>query len=278
MVIVSLHCQMGNQMFQYAFAKAISKEKRTFFLTYLGNKNHPFKLNYFKLNIFTRLVYSSLLVTNLHQIWCRLLKRYFLKTFVDDNWNIGIEQKNNSYYVGYFQSVFYFKSIVKEIKNHFKIKQKYVDEFILKYHKCISQNKIIVIHVRRTDYLDVTIDGFGLTNISLPIDYYNKVLASIEDIEKYEIYFVGDDIDSIKNDFGVKKNYHFEVNSPIIDFQLIQHANIAIIANSTFAWWASFLRINKDNKVFAPNYWLGYGIKEVFPVGIVCDDFQWVDF
>jgi len=277
MIIVSLHCQMGNQMFQYAFAKAIAHKKHICFLTYLGNKNHPFKLNYFRLNIPTQIVYKYSWITTLHQLWCRFLKRYFFPTIIDDNWKIGIKLQNNAYYVGYFQSPFYFKDIIPIIKKEFAIKKEYVSEFNLKYQDILSHNKIIVIHIRRTDYLEVAINESEETDISLPLHYYHKVMSLIQDIEHYKIYFIGDDMDSIKSSFGYKNNYYFETNSPIIDFQLIQHADISIIANSTFAWWAAFLRINNKSTVFAPNYWLGHKEKKTFPAGIKCDDFQWID-
>ena len=93
----------------------------------------------------------------------------------------------------------------------------------MKYQDILSHNKIIVIHIRRTDYLEVAINESEETDISLPLHYYHKVMSLIQDIEHYKIYFIGDDMDSIKSSFGYKNNYYFETNSPIIDFQLIQH-------------------------------------------------------
>ena len=53
----------------------------------------------------------------------------------------------------------------------------------------------------------------------------------------------------------------------IIDFQLLLNADVAIIANSTFSWWAAYLNPNIQ-KVFLPRDWLGFRINKLLPPGI----------
>lgn len=112
----------------------------------------------------------------------------------------------------------------------------------------------------------------------MPFEYYRKALDSIEGIENYKVLFIGDDVESVKNEFGHEYNHSFESNPAIIDFQLIQHADIAIIANSTFAWWAAYLSQKPNAKIIAPEYWLGYKVKKEYPVGIRTDKFKWIKF
>ena len=113
-------------------------------------------------------------------------------------------------------------------------------------------------------------------DISLPMEYFKKRLEAIENIENYKVIFVSDDIEHVKEFFTIKSNYMFSNNSEIIDFQLIQNADISIISNSTFAWWACYLSI-KDNIVYAPKNWFGFKIGVEHPRGIMTDKFIWCD-
>ncbi|MBP1639426.1 MAG: alpha-1,2-fucosyltransferase [Bacteroidetes bacterium] len=279
MILVSLHCQMGNQMFQYAFARVAAKELNTGFLPFVSNSYYPFKLNYFELDIVTRLIYSQRRIAKQFKRICRRLRKYvFKETITDNDWQVGIKLKNNTYYDGFFQSDVYFDQQENLIKKAFTVKKKYTKEFEIIYTKLIQNRKIIVVHVRRSDYDIVEFDGLGGPGIALPMIYYKKALSMITDISQYQVLFVGDDINYIKSHFDQKPNYHFETNSPIIDFQLIQHADIAIIANSTFAWWAAYLNQKENSRIIAPEYWLGHKVKKLFPAGIKTDKFEWIEF
>lgn len=279
MIIVSLHCQMGNQMFQYAFAQATAKRLYTFFLPFQSNYYYPFKLNYFELDWFTRLVYAHPKIRNQYHRVCRKLIKYYAKKLVSiDDSTILDEFSNKSYFDGFFQSDVYFQHIDKKIRQSFSIKKKYQNQFKQKYDSLFKENKVVVVHIRRADYLEVEFDGLGGQGVALPMAYYLKALDGIEDKEKYQILFVSDDIESVKSDFGSVSNFHFESNAAIVDFQLIQHADIAIIANSTFAWWAAYLSKKKNSRIIAPKYWLGYKVKKEYPAGIETSKFEWVSF
>ena len=279
MIFVSLKCQMGNQLFQYAFGVAIAKKLHSIWFPFLNSSYYPFKLEYFELDPFTRFLFANQKIAHFYTRVCRnVIRRVPIKQITDLEWQPLSQLQNCCYYDGFFQSEKYFEIYDAIIKKRFRIKKHYQYAFKEKYEHFFSNNKIIVIHIRRTDYTVAEYESLGGPGVALPTSYYFKALQNIQNVQEYAIIFVGDDLTSIQKDFGHIANARFEKNDPIIDFQLIQHADISIIANSTFAWWAAYLTQNENSRIIAPEYWLGYKLKKTYPAGIRTDKFEWLAF
>lgn len=293
MIGVLAQGRMGNQMFQYAFGFIAAKKLNTTFFLYNPNSLHYFKLNpefannkelykkYTKRKFFKRscVPFPKLTSPNFNKEYYAWGVRKDLVSWpnqVGGNNFLLKELKDDVVYDGYFQSDKYFISYETEVKNMFALKEQYVNEFEAK-KKSLSAKKYIAIHIRRTDYINYGGEELGGYNMTLPVEFYKKSLASINNLNEYNVVFVSDDIDFVKKEFGEHSNYYFESNSEIIDYQILLNADKLIIANSTFSWWAAWLNTKADLEVFAPKYFLGFKVNQYYPAGIEVEKWNWID-
>lgn len=271
MVGVEFKGRLGNQLFQYVFLKYL-KQQRQGLLYFFPNPHHAYLERYFELENQDNLLLGS----KAYSAITRFLPYIFrLKDVFFQNWISPkpFNVKNFSYYKGYYQTAYYFEHLKKPIM--LTLKSKYTEEFIIKYGELFNSHKTIVVHIRRTDY--VNYGERRKRDISLPLEYFKKRLEAIENIENYKVIFVSDDTDKVKEVFKTQSNFIFSNNSEIMDFQLILNADVSIISNSTFAWWAAYLNPKKNKKVYAPKDWFGFRIGREHPKGIMTDKFIWCD-
>jgi hypothetical protein len=265
MVGVKFNGRLGNQLFQYIFLLYL-KSRDNSKIYFFPNPHHAYFSKYFELGTWHNLTLGS----KPYSIIARVLPKVlgFKDVYVHNFFSPKDHTPSQfTIYNGYFQSDFYVKQLPDRLLP--VIKKQYQAQFEEKFGKTFRNNKTVVVHIRRTDYL-----SYGKRDISLPIDYFKKQLFSIENLHEYQVYFVSDDMDFVKKEFPHRENYVFSSNSEIIDFQLIMNADVAIISNSTFAWWAAYLS-PKDNFVIAPKNWFGFRIGREHPKGIMTDRFTW---
>lgn len=270
MIGVKFDGRLGNQLFQYVFLKYLKQRKKTG-TVFFTNPHHAYIQKYFDLEDNDNILLASKFYSAITRFLPSLLQ---LKQIYIHNWVIPKEfiLTDWSVYVGYFQSDYFYNQLKN--KPAFNIKQQYQNEFEALYGELFRENKIVVVHIRRTDYMN-----YGerrKRDISLPMAYFQKRLNAIERLQDYKVIFVSDDINHVKQVFPPQPNYIFSENNEIIDFQIIQNADISIISNSSFAWWASYLS-PKKNIVYAPKNWFGFKINAEHPRGIMADKFIWCD-
>ncbi|GGM87202.1 alpha-1,2-fucosyltransferase [Dyadobacter beijingensis] len=267
MVGVYFTGRLGNQLFQYYFLLYL-KTRNPRLTYFFPNPHHAYLSKYFDLGTYHDLTLGSKLYSGLTRTIPKFVK--FTPVYVHNFFSPKeFTPKNGQMYYGYYQSDFYLKHLPAGTLP--KLKPAFEKAFDEQYGSVFRENKTVVVHIRRTDYL-----SYGKRDISLPVEYFQKQLASVDNLDAYQVFFVSDDMEFVKKAFPARDNFFFVSNAEIIDFQLIMHADIAIISNSTFAWWAAYI-CKKKNHVIAPKNWFGFRIGREHPKGIMTDRFEWRD-
>jgi len=125
----------------------------------------------------------------------------------------------------------------------------------------------VAVHVRRGDY--VFNSNAAAVHGVCSLDYYEKALTAVrQKLGVPHVYLFSDDLDWAQRELplqGVKvtavDSSQLEIPSlaDLADFDLMRHCNHAVIANSSFSWWAAFLLQTPESLVIAPRQWFVEG-------------------
>lgn len=286
MICVKVSGGLGNQLFQYAFGRAIAKDNNEELFIDISDYSvsgniRKFELGNFKTSnyriISSRKVAGSLYfrypsITFLFFAFCNY---FFNRIKVIEESAIDEIKYNNKdgglyYYNGYWQSEKYFKSVLTEIKEELELK--FSPD--LKMRTIFKENKTIVIQIRRGDYLKYAKDSSG-RDLVLPIDYYKRALLGIENFKSYKIFIMSDEPGRISQEWtDLPENAIICANDHYLDFWMICNSDIAIISNSSFGWWGAYLNKKADKKIFIPQYWFGRYEKKWLPEGIYVENWN----
>jgi len=269
MIITKITGGLGNQMFQYAIAKAIANKKSD--ILKLDISFYPkqilrkYELN--KFNIKGEIATNDEVIglAGNENFWFKVKRKLGLnaerpKSYFAEKWiarfdNAVFDFEKDIYLEGYWQNEEYFRDIRGEILKDFTLKSDISDEanFFL---KDIKNSQSVSLHVRRGDYVQNihTNSVHGTCNL----EYYQKATKYIEEnVEKPTFYIFSDDIAWCKENFRILRNKVFVDNtkSAFDDLELMKNCKHNIIANSTFSWWGAWLNENDKKIVLAPKVW-----------------------
>lgn len=248
---------LGNQMFQYAFAKNLSKICNVDLeldLSFLIRRDMPpdFIYRNYDLDIFN--IQENL--TYKEKNYIRIMEPHFhfsnefytyIKNILKSGKSISLD--------GYWQSPKYFKESEELIRKSFEFKNKIInDNIFLELIKKIQNSNSVMINIRRTDYLNNDFHGV------MGSEYINSAKNIINSKINNPKYFIfSDDINWCNENLK-------DGNSEIVDhkfsglkfssyLQLMSTCYNFIIPNSTFAWWSVYLNNNPNKYVVAPKKW-----------------------
>lgn len=273
-IIVKLNGGLCNQLFQYAFARALSERlKKEFrlditpFSTYY--KADPYGLSKFNIkeniagdsdmcgfvwlrkhNKFFNFAYNRLRFKKILYPWY-----YLEKTFTYDP---GVFLSKASYYEGFWQSEKYFKNIGDELRKEITLKTP-LSAHSQNILKKIQETNSVSLHVRRYASEHIT-PWHGLCSI----EYYIKAISRIVALSPSPHFFIFSDnypwvtenflpvFKSLGYPFTLVEN---DNNKNGEDLMLMSRCKHYIIANSSFSWWGAWLNPKKDKVVIAPQKW-----------------------
>jgi hypothetical protein len=276
MVVVKLMGGLGNQMFQYAFAKKLALKNNTslkidlsFLLDRSPRENFVFRdydLDIFNLEV--DFINAEELMNFKSKkersfIDYLLLKASKPQTVFLDEKNFHFEKANvideeNAYLSGYWQTEKYFSDIESQIRKDFEFKYS-LSAFENELNNQINGTNSVCVNFRRTDFVDVkgSAETHGLTEMS----YYKRAVELIsKQIDNPHFYIFSDDIewckDNVKIDFPITfVDHSYKGHKFSTYLQLMKNCKHFIIPNSTFAWWAAWLCQNDQKLVIAPKRW-----------------------
>ncbi|QOD61748.1 alpha-1,2-fucosyltransferase [Polaribacter haliotis] len=251
MIIVRILGGLGNQMFQYAYAKALEQKGFDVKLDISGFKNYKLHGGYHLNNYKIDLKYASNFSNFLSKINFFQYKKE--KNLLFDASLKSL--KGNEYVKGYFQTEKYFKEIRTILLEQFTIAAE-LSTTTKKYKKQILGSHISCsLHIRRGDYVSDkkanTIHG------TCSLEYYKEAIELIKTENKGVQFFIfSDDISWTKENLSLENAIYIDHKTiPHEDMYLMSLCNHNITANSSFSWWGAWLNKNKSKTIIAPKQW-----------------------
>ena len=282
MIIFKLEGGLGNQLFQYAFARSLSHDlDQELFLdisrygfnipvehliyclhpfsiraavgfyppsTYLENKSFHGKLHIYEKGMpltFHGLYRKDLMEKEIDNLeFPAYFTGYYSAGFDENNFKVFSEK--------------FFIHNEKIIREDLKYLPEISDEF-KELAEEIKKSNAIGIHIRRGEYKDLA--NFGTCSVT----YYQKAIEEIASRVENPTFFVFSE-----DQEWVKKNIEIPYPHTHVYFERQKHAVSAgytellkilslcdhfIIANSTFSWWGAWLGENPDKIIIAPMPW-----------------------
>lgn len=281
MIIVRLMGGLGNQMFQYAFAYALSQKNETQLkidTTLLEDRNKPDEIVTHRDLLLDKVFNVTLDVATINEIeyfngkkYNHLIGKIYNKVSQVLRKPMLVIEKSRGFHseylmmsnhvclVGAFQCEKYFKSYDDSIKQLFSFKNPVLEISYDLVSKIKTENSV-AIHVRRGDY--VTSPLYSKTIGALPINYYLEAIKLIQEkIDNPVFYIFSDDINWCKHNFKSEKYSFCFVDDEHAGthasnyLQILTKCKHYIISNSTFSWWGAWLSDNNDKIVIAPKKW-----------------------
>ena len=277
MIKVKIQAGLGNQMFQYALARAIKErigKEIVLDLSFYslggvakGDTPRGYGMNKFNIDTDIKLDYSS---TPKNKSIFEKIKRRFLNESAFVFYKKYLNPIDNSYLIGYWQSEKYFKDIENIIKKEFtlidKIENRDKDNLSKIILNRINNSKnSISIGIRRGDY--VSDKKMRAHHGLISIEYFIQSIYTIMDRLKVKenelnIFLSSDNITWCKENFkelelkGFNIFYIPENIEPSDHIYIISKCEHNIISNSSFFWWGAWLNENREKIVVAPKHWM----------------------
>jgi hypothetical protein len=289
MVIVKVNAGLGNQMFHYAFGRALALRNRTTLkidaTSLQASPSRHYALHHFVLNAEFATPEELSRFKGAYKIgrhpWIdrisqrrrmgsavRLPERYF-------HFNpraLHIPSGRDVYAYGAWQSERYFEDQADTIRREFEFRNP-PQGLNATLARDIADANSVSMHVRRGDYAtDARVNRIhGL----VPLDFYRRAAEHIATrVSRPCFYLFSDDPEwtqaNLRLSFPVRYVTHNDPDAAIEDIRLMSLCRHHVIANSSFSWWGAWLGRNPDKIVIAPVRWFRHrrhSARDILPSG-----------
>lgn len=274
-LIVRIWEGLGNQLFQYAYARAL-KEKgldvrldmdKSYDEVFIKDPRHDIRqvgLQNFNITLPTMNVeeygkYQYIRRDSIrdkaiyNMAKCGLWRYKFYEEFTNCKGSVPAYSARTanlkgSYYIkGWFQDERYFKQIRKKLLVELRPKRRI--QISKELSQALSYDKCVSMHVRRGDYVKV--------KSVLDIKYYKKAIMRMKSLYKEPLFLIfSDDLDWVKKNLDIGSDcIYVNENRILQDYEeliIMSRCKSNIIANSTYSWWGAWLNRNPEKIIVAP--------------------------
>lgn len=247
LVICAPYAGLGNQMFQYAAGLSLAKklncplalniEGDILNLKDTSTSKRPVTLDYFA-------------IPNVKKIMRQDFRFFKKKTIVVHDAIFADIKDHNKFYrmSDWFESEYFFENVKDEVRAALNPEalprgeeaQKWEDQIVK-----TGENSCFV-HIRRGDFA-----GVSLSHV-----YTQKAMKMMREKHPTVVFYVfSDDANYLKENFTPSDSLHLVSNgtlNSLEEFYLMTRCTHGVIANSTFSWWAAYLRKNQRGSTMAP--------------------------
>jgi hypothetical protein len=281
MILLRVQGGLGNQMFQYAYARNLAIKYNTELAIddtlLILNKttdhqvttHRDFELDFFQGLNFRRASRAEIFRFNgdptsgtLKKI-IRKSKNFLLpaKLVVQQNNEIReeyLDPGNDCCVVGRWQSWKFFNENATIVRKEFGFDKRLKSE-LQQLAIEIEKAESVCLHIRRGDL--ITSPLYSQIIGAVDLSYYKFVVNDIcKNVKGVVFYVFSDDIDWCKSTLTFLPNSKFisrayGPNPSMGDLYLISRCKHFIISNSTFAWWGAYLGESPRKKVYYPKNW-----------------------
>jgi hypothetical protein len=275
MIIVKIIGGLGNQLFQYATARALALrtnqelafDVEEYHKENVGDTKRKLELHLMGISatqvgrkdlkrVKGREPCSRRYLSRLDRIFYKRPRTY-IKEIGPEAIDKLLHLQSEAYLFGYWQSEEYFKDFAKQIRSDLHFSET-MNEANVSLLKEISLSNSVGLHVRRGDYAND--EKTNVYHGMCSLDYYREALRLIsEKCGKPDIFVFSDDINLCRQNLTSTETMHFvtqnEAENTVMDMELMSACKHNIVANSSFSWWGAWLNANEDKMVIAPKKW-----------------------
>lgn len=274
MIVSRILGGLGNQMFQYAFGRALSlkhgvplKLDLSGFATYGLHRFELDRVFSLPLQVASQADRRDLLGWRSSDLVLRVLARPAFKRLRGRRLVIhdrGADAVNylgsgaDSYLFGYWQSEHYFRDYAARIRDDFVFRTPLVGANMDLARRMLDRDSVSI-HVRRGDYVSDPKTRAVLGTCQ--VEYYLRAIDWLRTrVPEAEWFVFSDDVEWVKESIPLSGNVqyvsHNEGADSFFDMQLMSLCKHHIVANSTFSWWGAWLaKPSTTAIVVAPARW-----------------------